>query len=325
MFKAGSFFLLCFQVLFAGKILVTGGQGFIGSHVTQMLIDHGYETVVLDLVGGDVQGDVRDGALLDRVFQEHEIDAVMHFAACIRVGESVVDPLKYYDNNVVGTIALLGAMRRAGVDKVVFSSSAAVYGQPEDNLVETHGCQPMSPYGRTKRMIEQVLFDMDEAYGCRSVALRYFNAAGGDPSGRVKNHNIEEANLIPIVLKRLKAGKRSVTVFGTDYDTPDGTCVRDYVHVDDLARAHKLALEHLLDGGDSKVYNLGSGCGISVQEVLDAIKRYIDIPFEVIAGERRQGDVGTLIADSTKAHEGLGWEPKYDLDAMIRHAWKAMN
>jgi UDP-glucose 4-epimerase len=317
-------------------ILVTGGAGFIGSHVNEMLYENGYKTIVLDnLVSGNqktlmhgtfVEGDISDPEVLDQIFTTYPIEAVMHFAAYIEVGESVTDPLKYYRNNVCGTLALLEAMQRHHVNVIVFSSSAAIFGMPSvDQIVEESPHQPINPYGQTKLMIEKILQDMDKAYGLRYSCLRYFNVAGGDPAGRLKNYQKKAMNLIPIVLRALQKPDSVVTIFGTDYPTHDGTCIRDYIHVYDLASAHIASLEKLLSGGASHAYNLGNGRGYSVREVLAAVEKVTGFKVPVKEGVRRAGDPAILIANPEKAFQELGWIPQYpSIEAMVEHAWIAL-
>ncbi len=322
--------------LLSQTILVVGGAGFIGSHVNQRLVQSGYQTIVLDnLSRGDernvksslfIEGDIQDTALLDRIFTTYPIDAVMHFAASLEVGESVVEPLKYYKNNVSGTLNLLEAMLRHQVHIFVFSSSATVYGIPQESLLtETHPCLPINPYGQTKWMIETVLGDLDRAYNFRFCTLRYFNATGGDPEGILKNYKTKEPNLIPIALRRLQEPGKPLTLFGTDYPTPDGTPIRDYIHVEDLASAHIAAMENLFHGAPSTVYNLGCGRGFSVREVIAAIEKVTGQKIPLIAGPRRTGDPPVLVANIEKAQRELDWHPRYlSLEEMIEHAWLAL-
>lgn len=311
-------------------ILVTGGAGFIGSMVNLMLADAGYATVILDnLSSGDaravitgqfIQGDLKDKNLLEQIFKKHSIDAVMHFAALTDVGESVLDPEKYYDNNVTSTLVLFEAMKKADVKNLIFSSSAAVYGIPKkDRIDEKSPCHPINPYGETKWIIEKILKD----YGLKSCSLRYFNAAGGDPSFRLKHFKKKENNLIPIVLNSIK-NQTTVTIYGEDYPTPDGTCLRDYIHVYDLGKGHILALEKLFNGNPSPCYNLGCGKGYSVREVIRAAEEVTKHPVKVALGPRREGDPPILLADASLAQKELGWVPEYPkLTTMIEHAWKA--
>lgn len=317
-------------------ILVVGGAGYIGSHVNKQLDDAGYQTVVYDNLstgsrkavtrGTFIEGDIANSELLDEVFKAHKIDAVMHFAAFTDVGESVVNPLKYYHNNVCHTLNLLNAMQRNKVKIFIFSSTAAIFGLPQDDrITESHPQQPINPYGESKLMVEQILRDMDNAYGIRSCCLRYFNAAGGDPDQEVKNFKKKESNLIPVILRSLKNGDHSMTIFGTDYDTPDGTCIRDYIHILDLGQAHIQAMEQLFEGKPSCCYNLGNGQGFSVKEVIQAAEKVTQIPVKSVNGSRRQGDPPILLADSEKAFKELGWRPQFsNLEEMISHAWKAL-
>jgi UDP-glucose 4-epimerase len=316
------------------KVLVVGGAGYIGSHMVNMLLEQGYQVVTLDnlstgfrdaVLGGDfVEGDLGDSALLDELFANHAFDAVMHFAAFIQVGESVQNPGKYYDNNFCNTLTLLNAMVRHGVNNFIFSSTAAIFGEPQYVPVdENHPKAPINPYGSSKLMVEQMLADFDRAHGLKSVCLRYFNAAGADPQGRLGCKNQAVTNLIPVVLQAASGRRPSVTVFGRDYDTHDGTGVRDYIHIVDLCQAHLLALKVLWAGGDSVAYNLGNGRGFSVQEVIDTAREVSGRDIPVIDGERRAGDPGTLVADSHRAREQLGWVPEYgDLRTIVEHAWQ---
>ncbi|MDM9382121.1 UDP-glucose 4-epimerase GalE [Chlorogloeopsis sp. ULAP01] len=318
-------------------ILVTGGAGYIGSHTVLALKRAGYEVVILDnLVYGhrdlvekalDVElivGDTGDRTLLDNLFQSHEIAAVMHFSAYAYVGESVVDPAKYYRNNVVGTLTLLEAMLAASIKKFVFSSTCATYGVP--NIVpipEDHPQNPINPYGATKLMVEQILSDFDVAYDFKSVRFRYFNAAGADPNGLLGEDHNPETHLIPLVLLAALGKRESISVFGTDYPTTDGTCVRDYIHVSDLADAHVLGLEYLLKGGDSEIFNLGNGNGFSVKEVIEAAKQVTGKDIKVVECDRRPGDPPALIGSGDKARKILGWQPQYSaLPEIITHAWQ---
>lgn len=316
------------------NILVTGGAGYIGSHVVDELKRAGYVPIVYDnlstghadAVPEDVlliNGDIHDLDFLEHIMYEYEIDAVMHFAASSLVGESMENPGRYYYNNVAGTLSLLDAMRKGGVDAIVFSSTAAVYGEPEQSPIEEECVtKPSNVYGRTKLMIEQMLADYDSAYDLRYVALRYFNAAGAAESGRIGEDHRPETHLIPLVLKTALNIRNSVSIYGTDYSTPDGTCIRDYVHVADLASAHVSALKHLLDGGTSKVYNLGSENGFSVREIIEAAKRITGIDFTVEEEKRRPGDPAVLIASAKKITQELGWEPQHsEIERIIASAW----
>ncbi len=317
------------------KILIVGGAGFIGSHVNKLLNIKGYETTVLDdlstgsrkaVVRGEfVLGNFGDKELLETLFAKNRFDAVMHFAALTDVGESVKDPKLYYANNVANTLTLLDAMLQHNIKIIIFSSSAAVYGIPSrDFAKETDPANPINPYGRTKLMVEKILGDYYPAYGLRSCSLRYFNAAGGDPDGEIKNDKKKENNLIPLVLRSLLS-KTQVTIFGTDYPTPDGTGVRDYIHVMDLAEAHILAMEKLLHMPGSFCYNLGNGRGYSVKEVIKTAENTTELAVEAVEGPRRPGDPATLMADAAEAKKELGWKQKYpDLDCMIKHAWQSL-
>lgn len=315
-------------------ILVTGGAGFIGSHVNKMLHQAGYQTVVLDnlsnghpetvLCGTFIKGDLADTGLLDQLFNRYRIDAVMHFAAFIDVGESVYDPAKYYFNNVVNTLNLLNAMLRNRVKTFIFSSTAALFGYPlEPTIKENHPCHPINPYGESKWMVEKILRDYGQAYGLKYSCLRYFNAAGGDPEGKIKNYQKKATNLIPLILKSIKNGN-ALTIYGTDYPTRDGTCIRDYIHIEDLGKAHIAALEQLFEEYPSTYYNLGNGKGFSVREVIHAAEAILGRKVTVIEGSRRAGDAPILLADSTKAAQELHWQPTYSLEQMIEHAWMAL-
>jgi UDP-glucose 4-epimerase len=284
-------------------------------------LSSGYRDAVI--TGEFIEGDLTDRALLDRVLDAHDFAGVMHFAAHIEVGESVRDPAKYYRNNVCHTQNLLDAMVRYGVSAFIFSSTAAIFGEPQYVPIdEQHPMVPVNPYGRTKLMVEQLLQDYDHAYGLRSVCLRYFNAAGADPKGRLGERHQPESHLIPLVLQAASGRRESITCFGTDYNTPDGTCIRDYIHVSDLCDAHLLALEHLLQAGGSDRYNLGNGQGYSVQEVIDAAAKVTRRRIKVARGERRPGDPARLVADSARARAKLRWNPRYvGLSTIIAHAW----
>lgn len=315
-------------------ILVVGGAGYIGSHMVWLLGRKGVDVVTLDnlssghrdavLHGQFVQGDIADRLILDKVFREHKFDAVMHFASFIQVGESVQDPAKYYQNNVVNTLNLLNAMRAHGVDKFIFSSTAAIFGEPEYIPIdEAHPKCPINPYGWSKLMIEQALADYDRAYGLKSVCLRYFNAAGAHPDGLLGERHDPETHLIPLILQAASGCRPHITVFGRDYDTPDGTCIRDYVHILDLAEAHWLALQYLQAGGKTTAYNLGNGNGYSVNEVIDAACRITAQAIPVQEGARRDGDPARLVAEAAKIKQELGWQPVYaDLNTIVEHAWR---
>jgi len=318
-------------------ILVTGGAGYIGSHAVLALQQADYEVVVLDnLVYGHrdlvekvlqaelVVGDTCDRPLLDQLFASRNIAAVMHFAAYAYVGESVTDPAKYYRNNFIGTLTLLEAMVAASVNKFVFSSTCATYGVPKTvPIPEDHPQDPINPYGATKLMVERVLADFGVAYGLKSVCFRYFNAAGADPEGRLGEDHNPETHLIPLVLLAALGKRDSISILGTDYPTPDGTCIRDYIHVADLASAHVLGLEYLLKGGDTNVFNLGNGNGFSVKEVIETAKQVTGREFKVLEGDRRPGDPPALVGSGEKASQILGWQPQYaDLSKILSHAWQ---
>jgi UDP-glucose 4-epimerase len=315
------------------KILVVGGAGYIGSHMVKHLGLAGSAVTTLDNLSGGhrdavlhgefVQGDIADRALLDRLLAEGGFDAVMHFASFIQVGESVVAPAKYYQNNVVNTLNLLDAMVAAGVKRFIFSSTAAIFGEPQsDTIDEQHRLQPINPYGRTKLMVEQALTDYDRAYGLKSVCLRYFNAAGADPEGQLGERHEPETHLIPLVLQAASGRRPHISVFGRDYDTPDGTCIRDYVHINDLCQAHGLALQSLMGGAGSQAYNLGNGSGFSVQQVIDTAREVTGREIPVVYAERRAGDPARLVADSRAATAQLGWKPQLAaLETLIGHAW----
>lgn len=316
-----------------GQILVTGGAGYIGAHTVKRLNAAGFETVVYDSLatghrdfarwGGFIQGDVNDAEALDRLFTSRDIDAVVHFAAASQVGESVREPLRYYQNNVGGTISLLAAMRRHKVQTLVFSSSCSVYGPPfEGLLTEDHPCAPISPYAKTKRMMEEVMEDMAHAGGLRYTALRYFNAAGADPEAEVGERHNPETHLIPLVLQIALGQRERLDIFGDDYPTPDGTAIRDYIHVQDLADAHILALRHLQRGGASGAVNLGNGQGHSVRQVVDAAREITGHEIPVRLAPRREGDSPRLVGDATKARSVLGWNPAMaDIREIIATAW----
>jgi UDP-glucose 4-epimerase len=313
-------------------VLVSGGAGYVGSHTCLRLSQAGFAPVVYDnLSNGHAEfvqwgplevGDIRDAARLDAVFAKHKPMALLHFAALIEVGESVKYPGAFYDNNVGGAVCLIEAARRAGVNAMVFSSTCATYGDPVVvPMDETHPQAPLNPYGHTKLMVEQVLKDLDRYAGFRSIALRYFNAAGADPEGRIGERHHPETHAIPLAILAAMDAGRSFKVFGDDYATPDGTAVRDYVHVLDLADAHVLALKKLLAGGESDVFNLGTGDGTSVNDLLETIRWASGSNFAPGTAPRRPGDAPMLVADNRKAREGLGWTPRYDLKEIVRTAW----
>ncbi|MFN7017934.1 MAG: UDP-glucose 4-epimerase GalE [Fimbriimonadales bacterium] len=315
-------------------ILVIGGAGYIGSHMVKYLLRKGEQVIVLDnfstghrqaVLGGVlVQGDLRDAETLDTVFRKYEIECVMHFAAFIFAGESMREPAKYYDNNVLGCLRLMEAMRLNGVQQIIFSSTAAVYGEPvEIPIPETHPLNPTNTYGETKRVMEGMLRWYEQAYGTRFVALRYFNAAGADPDGELGEDHRPEEHLIPLTLFAALGRRESIAVFGTDYDTPDGSCIRDYVHVWDLCEAHYLALQRLRSGAPSAVYNLGNGQGYSVLEAIRTAERVVGKPIPTVYAPRRSGDPARLVASSEKAQRELGWQPRYpQLETMIEHAYR---
>ncbi len=314
------------------SVLVTGGAGFVGAHACKALQAAGFVPVTYDNLstghrdavtfGPFVQGDVRDSATLTATMTTHRVTAVLHFAASAYVGESVTDPAKYYDNNVGGMIALLAAARAAQVSHIVFSSSCATYGVPVTlPITEVTPQRPINPYGRTKLICEEMLRDHAAAYGLRYAALRYFNAAGADPDGAIGERHDPETHLIPLALRAAAGAGPALGIFGTDYDTPDGTCIRDYIHVTDLARAHVMALRHLLAGGDSVAVNLGSGTGHSVREIVTAIARVTGrpVPFRVLP--RRAGDPPMLTADPSLAAQHFGFRTELsDIDTIIHHA-----
>ncbi|MDI1428756.1 UDP-glucose 4-epimerase GalE [Polyangium sorediatum] len=317
-------------------VLVTGGAGYIGAHAALALAERGYRPLVLDnlskghrepieraLGAPVIQADTRDRAALDAIFARERIDAVMHFAAFIEVGESVVDPLRFYENNVHGTVTLLQAMQAAGVSRFVFSSTCATYGVPEIvPIPEDHPQNPLNPYGRSKLVVEKILAECETAWGLRSVSFRYFNAAGAHPSGLLGEDHDPETHLIPLVLSAALGKRPSIRIFGEDYDTSDGTCIRDYIHVSDLADAHVLGLAYLLGGGASTAVNLGNGRGFSVKEVIAAATRVTGRPIAVEKAERRPGDSPVLVGSSARARKLLGWSPRYpDLETILAHAW----
>ncbi|MGK7939631.1 MAG: UDP-glucose 4-epimerase GalE [Crocosphaera sp.] len=318
-------------------ILVTGGAGYIGSHAVLALQKAGYDVLVFDNLSYGhpeivkdvlkvelITGDTRDRSLLDEIFSTRKIAAVMHFAAFIAVGESVKDPAIYYQNNVQGTLTLLEAMLAANINKLVFSSTCAIYGMPQEiPMTENHPNNPLSPYARSKYMVEQILKDFAQAYGLKSVVFRYFNASGADPSGNLGEDHTPETHLIPLALLTALKKRDHLFIFGTDYDTPDGTAVRDYIHVNDLASAHVLGLEYLLKGGESEMFNLGNGNGFSVKQVINMAKKITGIDFLVKESDRRPGDPPMLVGSSQKAQSVLGWQPQYaDLETIVNHAWQ---
>ncbi len=318
----------------ARHVLVVGGAGYIGSHMVRCLGNAGIDVTTLDNLssgrlasvthGKFVNGDLGDRKLLDQQFASTRYDGVLHFAAHVEVDESVVNPAKYYLNNVVNTQVLLDAMRDHGVNNFIFSSTAAIFGEPvQARIDESHPKAPINPYGRSKLMVEAILADYELAYGLNSVCLRYFNAAGADPAGDIGECHEPESHLLPLVLRAASGRRESVSIFGTDYNTRDGTCVRDYIHVNDLCDAHLLALLALWDGAPSAAYNLGNGNGFSVREVIDAAIAVTGQDIAVVEAERRAGDPGTLVADSALARSALRWRPRYaDLARIVEHAWQ---
>ena len=314
-------------------ILVCGGAGYIGSHMVAALLEKGEEVVILDnfqkghkdaVLGGKIyEGDLRDRAILDKVFTENNIDSVIDFAADSLVGESVSEPLKYFENNVGGTLSLLRAMKDYNVKYIVFSSTAATYGEPDNiPILEGDKTFPTNPYGESKLAVEKILKWCDNAYGIKYTALRYFNAAGAHVSGKIGEDHKPETHLIPLILETALGKREKIMMFGDDYNTEDGTCVRDYIHVMDLAEAHLLALGRLKKGGESRIYNLGNGKGFSVKEVIEVARKVTQREIKAEIAPRRAGDPAVLIASSQKAIEELGWKPKFDsLETIIETAW----
>ncbi len=317
------------------SILVVGGAGYIGSHTALELIRAGHDVVVADnLVTGYrkavpakarfYEGDLRDFDFLDNLFQKENIDAVIHFAAYSLVGESVTNPLKYYENNLYGTKVLLDAMVKNKVDKIVFSSTAATYGEPKNiPILESDPTCPTNPYGETKLAMEKMFKWTAKAHNLRYVSLRYFNACGADESGTIGEAHNPESHLIPLILQVPNGKRETISIYGTDYDTPDGTCIRDYIHVTDLAQAHILAVKYLTDGGESNIFNLGNGVGYSVREVIETARKVTGHPIPATETPRRAGDPARLVASSEKAKKILGWNPMHDsLEEIITSAWK---
>jgi UDP-glucose-4-epimerase GalE len=314
------------------RILVTGGAGYIGSHTVRLLLDQGYDVSVVDDLSKGFKHNVPsgrlnrlnllDGSALAELIRQHRPEAVIHFAAYIAVGESMREPARYFENNVCGSLSLLNAMVQNGVRHIVFSSTAAVYGNPHATPIEeSFPIQPVSPYGESKVMVETLLRWFDEIHNLTGVCLRYFNASGADPEARLGEEHEPETHLIPLLFRAVLTG-RPITLFGDDYATPDGTCVRDYIHVNDLAQAHILAVEHLLNGGASAQFNVGTGTGHSVMEVVRAVEEVTGqkVPYEI--GPRRPGDPPALVAASDKLRNTLGWTPQYaDLRTIVQHAW----
>lgn len=321
------------------KVLVVGGAGYIGSHMVKWLSNQGHDVIVLDNLttgfrqaakyGELVVGDLADINTLENLFRRHRFDAVMHFAAYSLVGESVVNPAKYYRNNVANTLNLLDVMVRHNVKHFIFSSTAATFGEPEYVPIdERHPQNPINAYGASKLMVERILKDYADAYGLHSVSLRYFNACGADPEGELGENHEPETHLIPIILQAASGRRESITVFGRDYDTEDGTCIRDYIHINDLCSAHELAMQYIVDsqGEGALAFNLGNGQGFSVQQVIDVVEMVIKedgYSLKIEEGERRVGDPAVLIADASRAHNILGWVPAYDdLKTIVTHAWE---
>lgn len=316
------------------NILVCGGAGYIGSHMVAHLLENNHNVVILDnlqtghkdaILGGKFYlGNLKDSIILDKIFTENKIDAVIDFAANSLVGESVENPLKYFDNNIGSTISLLQSMNKHNIKYIVFSSTAATYGEPENvPIQEQDKTFPTNPYGESKLAVEKILKWCDNAYGIKYTALRYFNACGAHINGKIGEDHNPESHLIPIILQAAMGKRDKIMIFGDDYNTEDGSCVRDYVHVSDLASAHLLALKRLQSGGESKIYNLGNGKGFSVKEVVEVAKKVTGININSEIADRRPGDPATLIASSNKAIKELGWNPKFNsLETIIDTAWK---
>ncbi|MBQ7544091.1 MAG: UDP-glucose 4-epimerase GalE [Synergistaceae bacterium] len=316
-------------------VLICGGAGYVGSHNVRAFIERGEEVIVVDsLETGHrasvpegikfYKGDIRNGEVLDQIFTENKIEAVVHFCAYSLVGESMEKPLKYFDNNVGGMISLLEAMHRHDIKRIIFSSTAATYGEPKRvPILETDPTQPTNPYGESKRIMEKMMKWVSSQHGIHYVSLRYFNVAGAWHDGTIGEDHKVETHLIPLILQ-VPLGKREhITVYGDDYDTQDGTCIRDYIHVEDLARAHIMALDYLRNGGESSIFNLGSGDGYSVMEMITAARKVTGHPIPAVIGTRRPGDPARLVADSTKAHEILHWQPEIvKMEDIIATAWK---
>lgn len=316
-------------------VLVLGGAGYIGSHTVYALIEKGEDVVIVDnLETGHIEavhpkarfykGDIRDRAFIDSVFDKEKIDAVIHFAANSLVGESMVNPLKYYDNNLCGTKVLLESMVAHDIKKIVFSSTAATYGEPERvPILETDKTEPTNTYGETKLSMEKMFKWTDKAHGLKYVSLRYFNACGAHESGEIGEAHTTETHLIPLILQVPLQQREAISIFGTDYNTKDGTCIRDYIHVTDLAQAHILAVKYLMEGNDSNIFNLGNGVGFTVKEVIETARKVTGDPIKAVECERRAGDPAQLIASSDKARTVLGWNPEHaDLEEIIASAWK---
>ncbi len=315
------------------EILIVGGAGYIGSHMCKYLSTKGLRPVVLDNLslghrqavrwGPFYKGELDDQQLLHTIMGKHDIKAAMHFAALSCVGESMVEPVKYYKNNVSATLELLSSLLEHGVNKFIFSSTAATYGEPNTvPITEEHSQRPINPYGRSKLMVENIVDDLDSSFGLKSVCLRYFNAAGADPEGELGEDHNPETHLIPLVLSTALGQMKEFSVFGSDYPTKDGTCIRDYIHVHDLAQAHYLALLHLLDGGESKKYNLGNQDGQSILEVIQTASKVSGVEIPYVFADRRSGDPAQLIGSSDKIIKELGWQPKFaSLEMIVETAW----
>lgn len=315
------------------EILVVGGAGYIGSHMCKYLHQHGMQPIVLDNLsyghrqavqwGPLYEGEMADAALLRKIFTTHKIEAVMHFAAFCYVGESVTEPLKYYQNNISATLTLLTEMIEHGIYNFIFSSTCATYGEPEQLPLQEHFPQnPINPYGRSKLMMEQILSDLDHANGMKSVCLRYFNAAGADPDKEIGEDHDPETHLIPIVLQTALGQREQLTIFGSDYPTEDGTCIRDYIHILDLAQAHYLALQHLLSGGESKKYNLGNGNGYSILDVITCAEKVTGKKIPFVYADRRPGDPAALVGSAALIMSELNWKPEYNsLESILSTAW----
>ena len=317
------------------SVLVLGGAGYIGSHTVYELIERGEDVIVADnLQTGHIEavhkqarfykGDIRDKNFLDEIFKKEKIDAVIHFAANSLVGESMTDPLKYYDNNLYGTMILLKSMVENGIDKIVFSSTAAVYGEPENiPILETDRTEPTNTYGETKLSMEKMFKWVSRAHNLRYVSLRYFNACGAHVSGKIGEAHNPESHLIPLILQVPNGQRKEVSIFGDDYPTKDGTCIRDYIHVTDLAQAHILAVDYLRKGNSSDIFNLGNGVGFTVKEVIETARKVTEHPLPAVISPRRAGDPAQLIASSEKAKAVLGWKPQHaDIEEIIATAWK---
>lgn len=317
------------------SVLVLGGAGYIGSHTVYELIERGEDVIVADNLqtghieavhpkAGFYKGDIRDKNFLDEIFKKEKIDAVIHFAANSLVGESMTDPLKYYDNNLYGTMVLLKSMVENGIDKIVFSSTAAVYGEPENiPILETDRTEPTNTYGETKLSMEKMFKWVSRAHNLRYVSLRYFNACGAHVSGKIGEAHNPESHLIPLILQVPNGQRKEVSIFGDDYPTKDGTCIRDYIHVTDLAQAHILAVDYLRKGNSSDIFNLGNGVGFTVKEVIETARKVTGHPVPAVISQRRAGDPAQLIASSKKAKAVLGWKPQYaDIEEIIATAWK---